>query len=116
MRDVMLGEGWTNHPWVIPTISHPNDPLDHEIYGPRVIYVGKPIEWLQCTPWVNPCDIAHIRDPQAGRLTFERYCELRADKEEFLAPLVGCHLVCDCKYDVHTCHASLTGIMCRVIC
>ena len=89
MQQIMIGEGWTNHSWVIPTISHPDDLLNPEIYGPRVIFVGKAIQWLQCTPWVNPCDISPIRHPQVGQPCFLKYCELRADLDELINLLFG---------------------------
>ena len=108
----MIGEGRSNHSGVIPTIGHPKDLLNPEIYGPRVIFVGKAIQWLQCTPWVNPCDISPIRHPQVGQLCFIKYCELRADLDELINLLFGCHLICDCKYDENLCHAHHLKCLC----
>ena len=104
----MIGEGWANQSWVIPTVGHPNDLLNPEIYGLRVIFVGKAIQWLQCTP----CDISPIRHPQVGQLGFIKYCELRADLDELIKPLFGCHLICDCKYDENLCHAHHLKSLC----
>ena len=87
-------------------------PAKSEIYGPRVIFVWEAIQWLQCTPWVNPCDILPIPDPKVGQLDFMKYCELRADLEEFIKPLFGCHLICDCKYDETVCHAHHLKSLC----
>ena len=74
MRNLMIGKGWSNNSWVLPIVEHPEDILDPNICGSRVIYVGKGQEWLQNSPWVNPCDNEPILDPHGGVLTFAKYC------------------------------------------
>ena len=68
---------------------------------------------LQNSPWVNPCDNEPIPDPHGGILTFENYCFYRADSNEFLKPLFGCHLICDCKLDQNQCHAQHLKNLCQ---
>ena len=112
MHDAMIGYGWSNNSWVLPTVGHPINILESNNFGPRVIYVGKSIGWLQCTPWVNPCSIEPIPDPQGGILNFEKYCSTRADLNEFLQPLFGCHLICDCNGNENHCHAHHLKWLC----
>ena len=73
MHENMVGTWWCNKSWVLPTVTHPDNILDPNNFGPRVIYVGKAVVWLQCTPWVNPCCIELIPDPHRGVLNFETY-------------------------------------------
>ena len=73
MHATMVGAGWCNNSWVLPTVTYPVKILEPSNYGPRVIVVGKAIGWLQCTPWSNPCCIEPIPDPHGGILTFEKY-------------------------------------------
>ena len=84
MRGLMIGQGWSNNPWVIPIVEHRKNILDPDNFGSRVIYVGQGRGWLQSSPWVNPCDNEPIPDPHGGTLNFAKYCSYRADINEFL--------------------------------
>ena len=97
VSDGLIGPGWSNRSWVLPTVAHPGELLSHQIFGPRVIFVGHAIGWLQNTPWVNPCALCPVYDHNDMQLTFRTYCDMRADLCEFLLPLFGCHLVCSCR-------------------
>ena len=66
MHDLMIGQGWSNNSWVIPIVEHPENIIDPDIVGSRIICVGKGREWLQNSPWVNPCDNVQIPDTHGG--------------------------------------------------
>ena len=116
MLENMVGTGWCNKSWVLPTVAHPENILDPNIFGPRVIYVGKAVGWLQCTPWVNLCCVETIPDPHGGELDFEKYCSTRADLDDFLEPLFGCHLICGCKRDPKHCYTHHLVSLCDQMC
>ena len=115
MRSLMIGEGWSNNPWVIPTVEHPKHILDPDNFGSIVIYVGKDREWPLSSPWVNPCDNGPIPEPHGGILNFAKYWFYRADINDVLEPLFGCHLICDCQLDQNHCHAHhLENLCCQI--
>ena len=116
MHENMVGTGWCNKSWVLPIVTHPDNILDPNNFGPRVICVGKAVGWLQCTPWVNPCCTESILDPQGEVLNFEKCCSTRADLDDFIKPLFGCHLICDCKRDPNHCHAHHLVSLCAQMC
>ena len=107
-----VGPGWSCKSRVIPTVSHPIDVTKSRLHGACVIYVGHPRGMLQCTPWVNPCSMIAIRSPDGDVLDFEKYCNMRADIDEWLSPLLGCHLICSCCLPGLKCHARYIQTMC----
>ena len=46
----LVGDGWCQKSFTIPTIDHPTDVSMSSHHGARVIYVGHPRGTLQCTP------------------------------------------------------------------
>ena len=108
----LVGPGWCYKSLLIPTIDHPTDVTKSSLYGARVIYVGHPVSLLQCTPWVSPCSMVALRSPKGGDLDFQTYCSMRADSDEWLVPLLGCHLICDCSLPAHSCHARHIQNLC----
>jgi hypothetical protein len=108
----MIGPGWCCKSRLAPTIDHPPDVCNSTLFGARVIFVGHPVGILQCTPWVNPCYMVDIKSPTGGSLDFDAYFSMRADKDEFLMPLLGCHLVCSCSLPGLNCHARYLQSMC----
>ena len=101
----LVGDGWCQKSFTIPTVDHPIDVSMSPRHGARVIYVGHPRGTLQCTPWVNPCSMAIIKTHDGETLDFVKYCSMRADCDEWIKSLFGCHLVCSCKFVGLNCHA-----------
>jgi hypothetical protein len=84
MNHLILGKGWSTSSWCPPTVDHPSILLLPANFGPRAIFVGYATEWLQNSPWCDPCSVCHVFDNDMCQITFASYCNLRADLREFL--------------------------------
>ena len=108
----LVGDGWCQKSFTITIVDHPPDVSMSSHHGARVIYVGHPRGTLQCTPWVNSCSMGTIKAHDSGTFDFVKYCSMRADCDEWIIPLFGCHLVCSCSFVGLKCHARYLQHLC----
>ena len=66
-------------------------------------YIGLGVEalFVKPSPWCNPFEL-YSADKVVTDQLFHSYAEARADLHEWLSPLFGKHLVCDCHHEC--CH------------
>ena len=91
-----FGPGSTPKSFAPPMVTHCPKlaallPYDH-------IFIGRGSPSRPPSQWLDPAPLLSI-----PALSFQSYIEGRADYEEFLCPLLGRTLVCDCSRGVH-CH------------
>ena len=82
--------------WVAPTLRHVIGPF-HSFPSP-LLYIGTGSSDIQGRPsqWANPFSF-FVGDAESAFSLFTRYLESRADLLEFLTPLSGADMICDCK-------------------
>ena len=99
----MIGPGWKdNGRPIVPTVAHPTD--IEEALGAKSVFVGVPCRTVQATQWSGPCRVCQLY-VDCQLLTFPRLCAARANLVEWLMPLSGCTLVCDCQRPPWMCSA-----------
>ena len=92
-------------PSQIPTVRHVRGEF-HKFPSP-LLYVGFGATDIQHrpSPWANPYFFTSS-DPEEAALLFRCYLDNRADILQFLSPLRGAQLVCDCCLGFF-CHAEI---------
>ena len=92
-------------PLQIPTVRHVRGEF-HKFPSP-LIYVGFGETDIQHrpSPWANPYFFISS-DPEEASILFKSYLDNRADILQFLSPLRGAQLVCDCCLGPF-CHADI---------
>ena len=97
-------------------------PLDGVYHGPirlpipiNTVYVGFGNQeiFLRPSPWCNPF-VFFTEDEQEANWIFAQFGRSRADKVQWLSPILGKQLACDCGQS--KCHASvLDELMCELV-
>ena len=90
---------------VMPTLRHVSGPF-HSFPLP-LLYIGHGHSDIQSRPsqWSNPYAFLNYSVDESMSL-FRRYLLSRADLEEFLSPLSGAEMICDCSLGTR-CHGRI---------
>ena len=101
----MWGSGWRSSSIRPPTLSHvvcAELPLDAQIIYIGVHSVGMTGTIARVTQWCNPFELLGLNAKDSYK-AFEEWLEQRMDTEEYVRPLFGRELLCDCR-DAELCH------------
>ena len=108
ISECRVGPGWRVwSDWRLPTIRHLTGTDEFIPIGE--IYIGGARNGFVMTPWANPC----VREEDVRLPSFSTYLASRGDFEEFLYPLSGKVLVCDCLLRSMSCHGKVMMEACR---
>ena len=110
MQELMVGPGWgPANAWLVNGIYHGPICLPIPI---NTVYVGFGNQdfFLRPSPWCNPL-VYFTEDGQEANWIFAQFGRSRADRVQWLSPISGTQLACDCSRS--KCHVAVLDELIR---